>query len=106
MFTNGTVIVLFWVADFFFYGIYLKDIDDIISNSKYGFLLEREEDMASFLGLKIDRDKEKGTIASTQTGLIDRIVDAAGMAGLNLKYTPAEKDPLYKDLDGEPCCEE
>ena len=24
----------------------------------------------------------------------------------NIKYTPAEKEPLHKDLDGSPCCEE
>ena len=27
------------------------------------------------------------------------------MDDYNLKYTTTEKDPLCKDLDGDPCCE-
>lgn len=50
--------------------------------------------MAGFIGLKIDRDKEKGIISLTQTGLMDIILDVTGMEDSNPKYTPAEKDPL------------
>ena len=56
---------------------YAKDnasIDTIISSLKDEFLLEREEDMAGFLGLNISR--KDGTITLTQTGLIDDILEA------------------------------
>ena len=62
--------------------------------------------MAGFLGLQIQHNKDLGTIPLTQTGLIDKILDDMGMQESNIKYTPAEKQPLHKDLDGSPCCEE
>ena len=41
----------------------------------------------------------------TQTGLIDKILAAMNMEDCNFKYTPAEKDSLYRDEAGTPCCE-
>ena len=98
--------VLFWVDDCIFYAKDNASIDTIISSLKDEFLLEREEDMAGFLGLKITRDVNKGTVTLLQTGLIDKILVATQMEECNLKYTPADKIPLNKDLDGDPCCEE
>ena len=40
---------------------------------------EREENIAEFLGLRIQHDKEMGTVTITQTGLIDKILHAMGM---------------------------
>ena len=37
----------------------------------------------------------------TQTGLIDRILTVMEIQDSNLKYTPTDKEPLNKDLDGE-----
>ena len=37
-----------------------------------------------------------------QTGLIGRILTAMDMEDRNHKYTPADKDPLCKDVDGDP----
>ena len=42
----------------------------------------------------------------TQTGLIDRIFSVMSMESVNHNFTPAAKEPLHKDLNGEPCCEE
>ena len=106
LFTNVTVIVLFWVDDCIFYSKDTKYIDDMIYNLKDIFLLEREEDVARFIGLKFDRDNEKGNIALTQTGLINMILDATGMDDSNPKYISVEKDLLYKDEQGEQCCKE
>lgn len=50
-------------------------IDKVISSLKDEFLLEREEDMAGFLGLQILHDWDTDTIALSQTGLIDTILD-------------------------------
>ena len=60
--------------------------------------------MAGFLGLNIARDN--GTVTLSQTGLIDKIMVATEMEDCNIKFTPADKVPLTKDLDGDPCCEE
>jgi hypothetical protein len=105
LFTNGETIVLFWVDDCIFYSKKSSTIDKVILSLKDEFLLEKEEDMAGFLGIQIVRDAENHTITMTQTGLIDRILVAMEMESCNMKYTLAEKDPLCKDTDGAPCCE-
>ena len=48
-------------------------INKLIDNLKESFLLERKEDMAGFLGLKIDRSTQ-GILVLTQTGLMDRML--------------------------------
>ena len=106
LFTNGKTIVLFWVDDCIFYSESSKTIDDVILNLKYDFLLEREEDMAGFLGINISRDEKNNSLTMTQTGLIERILAAMDMTDCNHKYTPADKDPLCKDVTGAPCCED
>ena len=90
----------------FFYAENKKRIDEIILSMKNEFLLEREEDLARFLDIQIERNKQNNKITLTQTGLTDRILETMDMKDWNLKYTPADKDPLRKDLDREPCCEE
>ena len=62
--------------------------------------------MAGFLGLQIQRDKEMGTVTLILIGLIDKILHAMGMEESNMKYTPADKESLYKDIDKAPYCEE
>ena len=106
LFTNGKIMVLFWVDDCIFYSADDESINATISSLKEEFLLEREEDMAGFLGLKITRDIKKGTVTLLQTGLIDKVLAATQLEECNPKYTPADKIPLDKDLDGDPCCEE
>ena len=69
-------------------------------------MLERGENMVGFLGFKITRDVDKGTVILLQTGLADKILMATQMDEWNLKYTPADKFPLDKDSDGDSCCEE
>ena len=60
--------------------------------------------MAGFLGLQIDRTKP-GTVVLTQTGLIERILVLMELETCNPKFTPADKIPLGKDEDGDPCRE-
>ena len=105
LFTNGETFVLFWVDDCIFYSKTQSLIDKVILSLKDEFLLEREEDMAGFLGINISRDANNKSLSMTQTGLIERILTAMDMEDCNLKYTPAEKDPLCKDVDGDPCSE-
>lgn len=58
------------------------------------FLLEREEDIAGFLGIKITCDEHNNSLTMTQTVLIEQILVAMDMEDFNHKYTPADKDPL------------
>ena len=105
LFNNGEVIVLFWVDDCIFYSKEMGKIQQIIDSLKNEFLLEKEEDMAGFLGLDISHSKDGKTITLTQMGLINRILKACGMEDSNPKSTPAEITPIGKDLDGDPCKE-
>ena len=91
--------------DSIYYSKKSATIDKMILSLKDEFLLNLEEDMASFLGINIERDKENNTLTMTQTGLIDRILTAMDLETCNPTYTPAEKDPLYKDEEVAPCCE-
>ena len=63
--------------------------------------LEVEQDVAGFLGVHLERDMRDGTIKLTQSGLTKRIVDALGVANEPIKATPAKKEPLVIDKDGE-----
>ena len=54
-----------------------KSIDDTILILKDTFLLEREEDMAGFLGVNIMRNAN--TITMTQMDLIDQILGVMDM---------------------------
>ena len=81
-----------------------SEIEDLILNLKDEFLLEKESNMAGFLGISIDRGTE-GKVIFIQIGLIDRIISVTDMYGYNHKYTPAEKLMLEKDETGDPCWE-
>ena len=97
--------ILFWVDDCIFYAKHKKQIDDIIHSLKDEFLLEKEEDIDGFLGIKISRDDQERTITLTQTDLIDQILDVMRLENSNIKFTPADKVPLHKDECGSPCIE-
>ena len=83
--------VLFWVDDCIFYAKSKKSIDGIIVSLHEEFLLEREEDMAGFLGINIEREEGTNTIKVIQTGLIERILQGMNMETCNSKFTLAEK---------------
>ena len=105
LFTNSTVIALFWVDDCICYSEEMKAIDNLILDLKDELLLERESHMAGFLGLHIDRSKEVKVVLP-QTGLIDRILSVMDMQDCNHKFTPTDKISVGKDVDGDPCMEE
>ena len=52
-----------------------------------GLKIEPEHDMAGFLSVLIDRDKDKNTYTLTQTGLIEIIISALELEGVNSKRT-------------------
>ena len=74
-----------------------KHIDEVILQLRnQGMTLNKEEDVAGFLGISISK-LPNGNIEMMQTGLIDRIVNTLGLDDANSKYTPATILPLPKD---------
>ena len=67
LFTNGEVVVILWVDDCMLYAKDTIVINVVIDSLKDEFLFEHEEDIAGFLGLKIQRNKDLGTVMLTQT---------------------------------------
>jgi hypothetical protein len=63
--------------------------------------LEVEDDVAGFLGVHIDCQKD-GSIHLTQTGLIDRMIKALNIGDLPAKQTPAKDGYLEANKLGDP----
>ena len=72
------------------------------SLKKAGTDIKRENDEAGFLGVDIETG-EKGKVKMTQTGLIDRIVQAMGLEDANPKSTPTKAGTLLKNEKGDDC---
>ena len=67
---------------------------EVIDSLKDSFLLEREDGMAGFLGLKIDKYTEDGSVTLTQEGLIDIILGAMNLYMI-LTQTTRQKIRYY-----------
>ena len=98
--------VLFWEKNCICYANDKKSIEIIILSMRTKILLEHEEDLAGFLGINIERNKENNKTISAQRWLTSQILQSMHMVECNIKYTPADKDPLHKYLQGEPCFED
>jgi histone deacetylase 1/2 len=66
----------------------------------YDLTLEPKGDMFGFLG--IDFKRRGSTIELTQVGLIDKVVKFVGLQNCKPLPTPALKEPLGSDPDGDP----
>ena len=109
---NDNVICLIYVDDCLFFSRKEEYIDKAIVDLRTKkdefdeFLLNIESDVAGFLGILFKRDKKSKSIELTQTGLIKRILKVTGLEDSNQSTrTPAEKTPLGKDENGDPCQE-
>ena len=69
----------------------------MIDSLKDNFLLERENDMARFLGLQINRNTEDGSVTLAQEDLTDRVLEVMNLHDTNPNYTPADNIHLTKD---------
>ena len=105
MFISAQIlIVLFYVYDCIFFA---KDKDtitemiEILCNEN--LKIKPEQDMAGFLGILINRNKEKGTYTLTQAGLIKCIIKQLGLEGANHKQTPAEFGVLPVNKNRQHC---
>ena len=80
-----------------------KEIVDqlILDLEKKGFALTLEGSFAEYLGIQYEHLNDN-RISMTQTGLIQKIIDAAGMNECNSNKTPATRECLGSDPDGKP----
>ena len=102
LFISDKVICLLYVDDTLLYAKRDEDIDEVLAYlRKRGLTLEEEDDVAGFLGVDIKRNPQTGEITMTQTGLIDRILEAMEIGDLDPVGTPAD-DVLGKDEFGDP----
>jgi hypothetical protein len=102
LFISDKVICLVYVDDTLLYARNSEDIDEVLRRLQEdeGMQLEVEDDVAGFLGVQITRDEESGEVTLTQTGLINRIIEALNIDDLPGVDTPADQC-LGKDEDGE-----
>jgi hypothetical protein len=66
-----------------------------------GFTLTMEESFNEYLGVKYEK-QEDGSIAMTQDGLIQKIIEATGMQKCNPNRVPASREALGMNPEGEP----
>ena len=103
LFISPKCICLVYVDDTLFFAPKPEYIDEAIEKLRAtGMVLEREDSVAGFLGVHVDRDETNGHIKLTQKGLIKRIIQAALVEDQPIKHTPAKTSPLVSDKDGEP----
>ncbi len=100
LFISDKVICVTYVDDCIMFAQNQEDIDKTIEDLReHGMTLEKEEDVAGFLGVHIERAGNR--IKLTQKGLTKRIIEALGADKLPPVSTPAT-EVLGKDLDGDP----
>ena len=101
LFVSTNIICLLYVDDSIFVYQHQSHMDDLIKRMNIeGMLFHKQEDMAGFLGVHIDRTLSD-RIVLTQSGLIERIIEALNIRHLPSVSTPADKF-LPIDTDGDP----
>ena len=103
LFVSPKVICITYVDDTLFFAKDEKDIDEMVRRLQEDekMALEVKQDAAGFLGVSLERDEKAGSVTLRQTGLIDRIIEALGVADLPGVDTPADTT-LGKDDFGDP----
>ena len=103
LFISDKVICLVYVDDTLLHAHSREDIDAAVEQltTEHRMTLEVEDSVAGFLGVHVERDPTSGEITLTQTGLIDRIVEALQIQDLPPVDTPAT-ECLGKDPYGDP----
>jgi hypothetical protein len=102
LFISDNVICLVYVDDCSFFSKNQSNIDKSIEAIRGTEMeLNVEDDVAGFLGVHINHN-DNGKVTLLQTGLINRVITAMGLDDANPKGTPAHKEPLGRDLQGEP----
>jgi len=104
--TRTGLIVAFWVDDAALCAPDQKTIDKFVSDLiEEGFNLTVEGTLTEFLGIKLERNRENGTMTMTQRGLINKVLETTGLKDCNPNHTAASTTPLGKDPEGAPMSE-
>jgi hypothetical protein len=67
---------------------------------RHAFQLRNEGEVGDFLGIRIQKNGEN-KFHMTQTGLIDKVLAVTGMENCNPVSTPASREAIGSDRDGE-----
>jgi Reverse transcriptase (RNA-dependent DNA polymerase) len=100
LFISNKVICLVYVDGTLLYARDMKDINDVIKalTKEHKMTLKVEDNVARFLGVHIDHNKETEEVTLTQKGLINRILKVLQVEDLPPVDTPVVeclgKDPL------------
>jgi hypothetical protein len=98
---SPTLMVICYVDDIGLAAACQDSIDNFIARLRaLGFELEIEGSFEQYLGIKFERNKSRGTIELTQKGLIQKIINEAGLQSCKPNATPASQLALGKDDDG------
>ena len=77
-------------------------MDTFISELKAVFNLTDEGDIATYLGMKIEKNKAGNDFKLSQPHLTERIIQAVNLHDRRMHDTPAEPNTLLtKDTEGE-----
>ena len=82
----------------------IKALGISTSEQQHTFALRDEGEVSAFLGIQIKKTGPNEFLL-TQTGLIDKVLEATKMTHCNGCGTPATVDPLHADKDGAPFAE-
>jgi hypothetical protein len=93
------VLCVIWVDDCLFFSKSKKQIEESIKELQKDMPLTIENSVDAFLGIKVERNLNNFTL--TQPGLIQKVIDLCDMTDCNLAKTPAVKEPIGSDLEGE-----
>jgi hypothetical protein len=101
LFIKKDIMIVVYVNDCIFIGTDPAVIDRELAILKKTFDLDKEDNMAGFLGVAITTDKF-GAKTLTQVGLIDRVLRMKDMLDASGNATPAAYGALGKDENGHP----
>ena len=108
LFMKKSIICVCYVDDTIFAGPDEEILEQEIKNlgindgeQRHSFALRNEGEVGAFLGIQITKNKPN-EFYLTQTGLINKVLAAAGMEDCNGVDTPAATTPLGADVDGLP----
>ena len=101
LFISANIICLLYVDNSIFVYRNQSHMDDLVERmNDEGMLFNEEDDISGFLGVHIDRT-QPDRIILTQSGLIERIIEALNISHLHSVTTPAT-NYLPIDSDGDP----
>jgi len=102
LFFRHDCILVVYTDDCLIFGPSAAHVDHVISTLKTTFLLKDEGEICDFLGIRVNRNLQNGTISLIQPGLIDSVLTNLGLLTderVHGKYTPSATI-LHSDPDG------